>query len=325
MKNSKEASSGIDAETNDDSVAALIDALRISHERYKEAARITKLGHWTLDLVNGVLEWSDEIFRIFEIDPELFDASYEGFLNVIHPDDRELVDRAYTNSLKDKTPYEIEHRLLMSNGVIKWVSEQCRTDFSEDGTPLSSIGTVLDVTERKQAEETIRQMAYHDHLTGLPNRPLFYDRLKQSLALAHRNRKQMALLILDLDHFKPINDELGHEYGDQALIEVSKRLLESVRKTDTVSRIGGDEFSIILNNIDSEEAAGKMAGKVIAAIGQPLPLQEFKYTLGISIGIYLTSRNEDDIETAVRRADDAMYSAKKSGRNCYRIYGQKNS
>lgn len=174
-----------------------------------------------------------------------------------------------------------------------------------------------------QVEDKLREMAYHDHLTGLPNRALFYDRLQQGLAHARRSQKLMGVLMLDLDHFKSINDELGHEWGDQALIEVGKRLLQCVRATDTAARLGGDEFSIILVDVNSEEAACKMAEKVIAAIKQPLSLKASQYTLGVSIGICLASSPDDaDVDSLMSKADLAMYQAKKDGRNCYRVSEQ---
>ncbi|NOR72529.1 MAG: diguanylate cyclase [Mariprofundaceae bacterium] len=289
--------------------------------QHDEAQRIAHLGHWTLDLLNNELVWSDENYRIFGVEPGTANT-YQTFLKIVHPDDYAFVDRAYTESVKNHTPYDIEHRLLMQDGSIKWVNERCRTSYDDNGTPLRSIGTVLDITERKQAEEQIREMAYQDHLTGLPNRALFYDRLEQGLAHAHRNRKLTALLALDLDHFKSINDELGHEWGDQALIKVGKRLLQCVRATDTVARLGGDEFSIILVDVASEEAACKIAEKVITAISQPLSLKKSQYTLGVSIGIHLISPGDGDMENIINRADSAMYQAKKEGKNCYRISEQ---
>ncbi len=181
------------------------------------------------------------------------------------------------------------------------------------------VGIIRDITARKQTEEKIKKMAYHDYLTGLPNRALFYDRLQQDLAHTHRNEKLLAVLMLDLDHFKPINDELGHEWGDQVLIEVSTRLQQCIRATDTAARLGGDEFSIILVDVQSEALACKIAEKVIAAIGKPMLLNESQYILGISIGICMASSGESDMRGIVCKADAAMYQSKESGRNCYRV------
>jgi len=189
----------------------------------------------------------------------------------------------------------------------------------EDGVTTHYVGLHLDITERKQAEEKISKMAYHDHLTGLANRALFDDRLQQAGAHVQRNGKMMAVLMLDLDRFKLINDELGHEWGDRALVDVSSRLLNCVRATDTVARFGGDEFSVVLLDVSSEVFVCKVAEKMIAAIGQPIMLKGAEYTMGVSIGICLASVDDQEMENLVRRADAAMYQAKESGRNCYRI------
>lgn len=132
--------------------------LRNSERQLREAQRITHIGSWELDLVNNRLHWSDEIYQIFEIDQTKFDATYETFLNAIHPQDRDVVDRAYAQSLRDKMPYEIAHRLLMPDGRIKWVNERCESDFAEDGTPLNSLGTVQDITEQVRIEQELREL-----------------------------------------------------------------------------------------------------------------------------------------------------------------------
>ncbi|RLD63327.1 MAG: hypothetical protein DRI95_11845 [Bacteroidetes bacterium] len=127
------------------------------NKRYKEAEKIAQLGHWDLDIVNNKLYWSDQIYRIFELEPQKFGASYEAFLENIHPDDRDRVNEAYTNSLKNKTPYEIEHRILLKNGKLKYVTEKCRTEYDKTGKPVRSIGMVMDITERKNAELALKE------------------------------------------------------------------------------------------------------------------------------------------------------------------------
>jgi len=181
-------------------------------------------------------------------------------------------------------------------------------------------GIIHDVSERQKMRKQIEKMAYFDALTGLPNRTLHYDRLRRSLAHGRRNNKQTAVLFLDLDHFKPINDKLGHDYGDLALIEVSKRLQECIRETDTASRIGGDEFCLILEGIDSEDTACSVADKIIASLSQPMQLSDQECKLGCSIGICVADQGCNDIDKLMQASDNAMYLAKKSGRNCYYLY-----
>ena len=223
------------------------------------------------------------------------------------------------STLKRKGRWQGEVWDRRKNGEIypKWLT--ITAVKGDDGATTHYVGLHIDITERKQMEDKISNMAYHDHLTGLANRALFYDRLQQAGAHLQRNMNLMAVLMLDLDRFKLINDELGHEWGDRALVEVSSRLLQCVRATDTVARLGGDEFSIILLDVSSKAFACEVAEKVIAAIGQPLMLKGIQYTVGVSIGICLAMAADQEMESLVRKADAAMYLAKESGRNCYRI------
>ena len=239
-------------------------------------------------------------------------------ISLIHPDDLQHVEAELERGLK-RGSNRLEYRLLHKDGHYFWVADEFRVEKNRDGEP-EFLGFLTDITNQKLSEEKIRTMAYSDLLTGLPNRSLYYDRLQQTLAQSRRNKTNMAVLFMDLDYFKPINDELGHEWGDQALIEVSKRLQGCIRETDTVARIGGDEFSIILADISSEKDACLVADKVIASIQEPMLLKDTRYVLGISIGICLKSQEYGDVETCMRLADDAMYQAKEMGRNRYCIY-----
>ncbi len=261
---------------------------------------------------------SDNIKRLCGHEPKAF-TSEPGFrMGCIHPDDLERVKKELERALECGSN-RLEYRFRHKDGHYFWVADEVRLEKSMDGQ-VEFLGFIADITEQKQDVEAIRHMAYSDQLTGLPNRSLFYDRLKQATALAQRNKTSLAVLFMDLDYFKPINDELGHEWGDQALIKVGKRLQACIRKVDTVARIGGDEFSVILNNIDSEESARLIADKIIACIRAPMVLDESEYVLGISIGICLSSDESFNEGTMIRLADDAMYQAKKMGRNRYCIY-----
>lgn len=173
------------------------------------------------------------------------------------------------------------------------------------------------------AAERISHIAEHDFLTGLPNRALLTDRLAQSIALAQRQGKKLALIYLDLDHFKHINDSLGHEVGDKLLQSAAKRLQTCVRLSDTVSRHGGDEFVVLLPEVEDVQEAVVTAKKLIEAMAQPHLVTGHELSVTISIGISIYPDDGKDIETVVRNADTAMYQAKKTGRNTYQLFNQK--
>lgn len=173
----------------------------------------------------------------------------------------------------------------------------------------------IEIVERKRAEESIQRLAHHDSLTGLPNRLLFNDRLDQAISLAKRDSRQFALLYLDLDRFKAVNDTLGHAAGDELLQGVAARVRQQVRESDTVARVGGDEFTVILRDISRREVAELVAGKITAAVAAPFQLDKRKYSvdIGISVGVAVYPSDGQDADTLVRAADAAMYNAKQVG------------
>ena len=548
--------------------------LRQSEARLNQAQRTAHIGNWELDLVSNQLYWSDEIYRIFEIDQATFAASYDAFLNTIHPDDRDRVNKTYADSLANRTPYEIVHRLRFADGRIKFVNERCETHFDEKGIPIRSLGTVQDITEQKLAENTMREsearyraltytasdaiisansagnivswnrgaeiifgyteaevrgqpltvlipqryrdrhlvrmnqvvsggkphiigsgsveleglrkngsefpleislakwerddgqfftgivrditerkrdeialkdsesrfrfmlenspiaaritnnatgqvvfanqryaelidsmrdkviginpknyyanpldysdvlnqlgkgervtnrlvellirnehertkwalasymqleyqnepailgwfyditdrkemeeqvqhLAYHDPLTDLPNRMLFADRLQQALATAKRDQAQLALMFIDLDKFKPVNDTYGHHVGDLLLKEVAQRIRDCLRDSDTVGRIGGDEFVVLLPVIKSEHDALEVAEKIRCSLNLPFELAGLSLGISSSSGVALYPEHGNEEKQLIKNADDAMYYAKSVGRDNVQIY-----
>jgi diguanylate cyclase (GGDEF)-like protein/PAS domain S-box-containing protein len=184
------------------------------------------------------------------------------------------------------------------------------------------IAIFADITERKEAEGKIQYLAHFDSLTGLPNRALLQDRLKQALAAASRHKKQLSLLFLDLDHFKNINDSLGHDVGDLLLQAVAERLQGCVREGDTVSRLGGDEFVVVLLDIQKSDNAAYVAQKIVDELAVPFSLGEHVLYVTSSIGISLFPEDGRNSDILIRNADSAMYSAKTGGRNDYRFFTQ---
>jgi len=295
------------------------DKLRKSEKNLAIAQQLAHLGSWELDFVTNELSWSDEIFRIYEIDPTIL-PSYQAYIDGVHPDDREFVTTAYTESVENRTPFDIEHRLLMKDGRVKYVNDRGETSYAEQGKPLSSIGTVLDITERKQAEEIILHQAHFDNLTDLPNRFLSLDRLSQLLTEAQRNDEKVAVLFLDLDDFKKVNDTLGHETGDKLLIETSERLRSVVRSTDTVGRLGGDEFIVLLGGLEDGADARPITENLLKKLKEAFRIDGRELILTASIGIAVFPEDGDNASQMLRNADSAMYHAKKLGRNTYSYF-----
>lgn len=410
-----------------------------------EAMSIAKLGYWELDLLKGELEWSDEIFKMFNMDPNETKPSYGLFLNVIHPEDRAKVDAAYSESLKNRSPYYVIHRIVTVDGI-KVVSEQCKTIFDDTGKPLRSLGLIQDITEqmnnmdelrfasttfkshagilitdknativrvnpavekmtgytekellgnnprifqsgkqdksfykemwgqiysegmwqgelwnrrkdgslyaewmtitavkdnagevthyvatsqdittRKQAESKVEYLAYHDDLTDLANRRLLHDRLQHNIAACRRHKDFGAVLLLDLDRFKDINDSLGYSVGDEILCQVASRLNNLVREEDTVARLGGDKFVVVLSSVCEDIAkigfkVSAITEKIRHSLMQPYQHKEGQCHSDVSIGISLFPEKHEDIDDVLKHADTALHRAKEHGGNIACFY-----
>jgi diguanylate cyclase (GGDEF)-like protein/PAS domain S-box-containing protein len=220
---------------------------------------------------------------------------------------------------EEGTVQGFECELERRDGSTRWISAAVRAVRGADGAVSRLEGTVQDVSERKRSEEQIQFHAYHDALTGLPNRLLLQDRLTQALAYAQRRRGTLALLFLDLDQFKLVNDSLGHAVGDRLLRAVGERLRDAVRVEDTVARVGGDEFLVLLPHLASSDDAPPMAEKLLASLVTPFLVDGHELFVTASIGVALFPGDGRDPETLLRNADTAMYFAKESGRNNYQL------
>ena len=214
--------------------------------------------------------------------------------------------------------YQRIHKL--ANGETRYLEVKLLPHIGDDGVTQGCFAVTDDITEHKQTEERIWHVAHYDSLTALPNRLLFNDRLSQAISLAKRDSRELALLYLDLDKFKPVNDALGHDAGDELLEQVADRIRQQLRESDTAARVGGDEFAVILPDIASRESVATVAGKIIIALTAPFALGSAKRSaaIGVSIGIALYPADGQDREALVKAADSAMYDAKKS-RNCFRF------
>lgn len=266
--------------------------------------------------------------RITRINPKLCDIlGYERdellgmrFPQLTHPDDRDDAHLMTSRVLKGELEsYSRERRYLHKNGSIIWTNATVSC-LREDADRTGLIVVLEDISDRKHMEKELVRLASHDALTGLPNRVLLQDRLNKALARARRTQKQVAVLYLDLDRFKHINDSQGHAAGDALLTEAARRMEKVVRETDTVARIGGDEFVVVLENIDDSRAATARAQGVLFALSQPFQYKQDLLYTGASIGVALYPKDGDNDETLLKHADSAMYQAKESGRNTVQFY-----
>ena len=265
-------------------------------------------------------EWDVTYISSFIKDLTGYDS--EAFLereisleNIVHPEDRENFSRNLTHSLEHDSHYLLQYRIIHAEGHLKWVCE------SGKGKPGYREGLLLENPAASQGKNW-QYLATHDTLTQLPNRTLFYDRLHLALAKAKRTHWPMALFFVDLDDFKTVNDTWGHLVGDYVLRTVARRLKDCLRESDTIARIGGDEFIILLENTAHEFYTTIIAEKIQKVLGLPITLDNGKtLTVGGSIGISPFIEG-DRAETLLQKADAAMYQAKKQGKHNFQIYGK---
>jgi diguanylate cyclase (GGDEF)-like protein/PAS domain S-box-containing protein len=296
------------------------EAVRRSKASLAESQRISHLGTWEWDVVTGEVLWSDETFRIYGFEPNAFVPTFEKLVEVVHPDDLSLLKAAIDDAFAGIRPYNFEHRIVRPSGGVRWVHRQAEVVRGEGGEPLRMIGTVHDITERKALEERLEYQAYHDSLTDMPNRHLFVDRLGQALRRTRRKKgHQVAVLFMDLDDFKAINDSLGHEMGDLLLVVVAERLRRCLRPEDTLARFGGDEFVVLIEDVEDPQGAVRLAERIVESFRQPFVVAERELFLRASIGIALGAARTKSAEDLLRDADTAMYEAKEEGLR-YRIF-----
>ena len=276
------------------------------------AQRLAGVGNWVLDLRTGKITWSDELRRIYGVAP---DVTADDIRRFDHPDDAAIVRDAVEEFRRTGSPYRIDHRIVAAGGEIRYVQEQAELSTDADGQPNRIIGTIVDVTERKQAETRLAYLAHHDALTGLPNRTMLIERLEHSMAYAQRRDCFVAVLFLDLDRFKTVNDTRGHTVGDELLRQVADRLRSVVRATDTVARSGGDEFIIVAGDVGGASDLMAIANNVHSAFSTPFVLEEEDVFVTPSIGVSVYPRDATDVESLIRHADAALYQAKDRGRD----------
>lgn len=249
-----------------------------------------------------------------------FVAQPRLWLELIHPEDRCKVEEALHAMSADHPRCDAEYRIIRRDGQMRWVNCRGTLVLDRQGKPLRIDGVSTDVTSRKTAELQVQTLAYYDNVTLLPNRALLQDRLAQAMHMALRSQKKVALLYMDLDNFKHVNDSLGHHVGDMLLRAIAERLLQCVREEDTVARIGGDEFLVVLPDIDRGAQTVAVAEKILAAASRPFTLHGQQIHSTISIGISVYPDDAQEPHELMRHADSALYQAKGLGRDNYQFF-----
>ncbi|HKK13526.1 MAG TPA: diguanylate cyclase, partial [Gammaproteobacteria bacterium] len=297
-------------------------ALTEREAQLAEAQQIARLGSFVWDIATDRLQWSDEVYRIFGLDPAVFEPTYESVVARVHPDDRPRAQQTAGEAVTRGTPWCLDHRILLPDGTQRVVREQGRVHYDDAGAPRRMVGTVQDITEANQIERQLQHMAYHDPLTGLPNRALLKDRLDHAMAKARRSGRTMALLFLDLDHFKNVNDSLGHAAGDRLLVQVAARLATHMRAEDTLARLGGDEFTVLLEEVGDPDLPATVAGHLLHALSEPFHVHDREIFVAGSIGVSLYPGDGEDAGSLMKHADAAMYRAKELGRGGYQYFSR---
>ncbi|MFZ4479515.1 MAG: bifunctional diguanylate cyclase/phosphodiesterase [Rhodoferax sp.] len=298
--------------------------LRKSEGNYRRIVENSPDIVYVFSMTKGGIYYSPTVLAVLGYSVEHLLANPFMWAESISPDDRPLVADA-VEALKNGTPFKIEYRIKDSKGEWHWLFDRSTSVLEEDGDVVVE-GLAMDITERKAAEQQIQALAFSDPLTGLPNRRLLMDRLEQAMTAAARHGHQDAMLFIDLDDFKTLNDTLGHDKGDLLLKQIAQRLIACVREGDTVARLSGDEFVVLLENLsedvrDAATQAQTVCGKILDALGQPYQLDGHGHHSTASIGVTLFGGTlRENIEEPLKRAELAMYQAKRAGRNTLRFF-----
>ncbi len=314
--------------------SSAINALAENKRRLSDAQRIGEMGDWLWDLRLDRIVMSEQAWRIFGQDAAQGALNLAMMLSSVHPDDQARVREALGRATDSGKGFALQHRLMLDGENVRHVHQQIEVAAKDDdGRATQLVGAVHDVTQRTDAEEQIRRLAYYDTLTGLPNRLLYLQQLTAALNYAERNRQKVAVMFIDLDNFKRINDTMGHGVGDELLKVVSARLVKSIRALDIVSRpssesmdspsiarLGGDEFTVMVSDVRDTDDATAVARRLLAAMSEPVVINHNELFVSGSVGVAIYPDDGIEIEELLKHADIAMYRAKEDGKGRFHFY-----
>ncbi|HEX2294063.1 MAG TPA: EAL domain-containing protein [Actinomycetota bacterium] len=284
------------------------------------AQALAHVGSWEWDVSDDEVWWSDELYRIFGL-TRGGRVTLQAFLELVHEGDRDRVRRIVADAVAGSHDFAYEARVVRPDGTVRLIDALGTVEPDGAGRVVRVAGTVQDVTDRRSLEDKIQHQAFHDSLTGLANRDLFVDRVGHALSRQRRAGNSLAVLFLDLDDFKTVNDSLGHRAGDELLVDVARRIDEAIRPGDTVARLGGDELAILLEDLDGVEGAVFVADRIAGLFQTPFVVDGAELSVHASTGIAFSvpgdGRSPDDL---LRDADIAMYEAKRSGKGGFQLF-----
>jgi len=295
------------------------DRLGASEEKFRQLSTVSPVGIFQVDLEHKITYVNNRWSQITGMEQP--SASLENWLSRIRIQDRRRALKAWSALMQHHQDFVVEVGFEKGEDIT-WSIIEASVLHDGKGEVYGYMGAISDITDLKNAQLQMETLAFFDPLTGLSNRRLFIDRLEKAVSESRRRNTLIALLFIDLDQFKRINDSLGHEAGDQLLVEIARRLETSVRESDTVSRIGGDEFTVLLSDIDSSNGVRHICEKILTRLGTPIAINNQEVITTVSIGITLGPSDGDSGSTLMRNADMAMYQAKAMGRNNYQFFSQ---
>lgn len=290
------------------------EALELIEERLHLAQQVARIGTFEWDIHANTVIWSPGLEEIHGLSKGEFAGTWQDWKNRIYADDHAKTERVVQEAMSSGL-MEGEWRAVWPDGTLHWLSACGRVIKDEVGRPVRMVGINMDITDKKQSDDLIWRQAHFDGLTGLPNRTMFRDRLLEEMRNAHRKNLPLALIFLDLDGFKDVNDTLGHDKGDELLKEIAIRLKSCVRNSDTVARMGGDEFTIILPGLYEPDSVETAVSKILNLMASPIVLGDEVVYISASLGITFYPSDARDIDELIRNADQAMYAAKQKGKN----------
>ncbi len=296
------------------------EELQRSEERYRIVMESTTDIIWEGDLINNRRMFSDKLQHILGYETREL-AALDAWFNIVHPEDVDMVRKGIRQQINEKINVKaFEYRVRAKDGSYKWILSNTRCEFDKNGTAVAAFGAFTDITELKEQQEKIQKLAYYDSVTDLPNRVMLREIVTEEIAKCNKNGNKFALIFIDLDNFKLVNDSYGHMVGDKLLLKVANRLKKIQGDNMVAFRLGGDEFDILIKDIAGKEQVEAYCKAILKAIAEPICIDENTFCVTHSGGVALYPDNGYNFDELLKNADTAMYKAKEAGKCTYTFY-----